>query len=467
MKRNPVKLGLCPIGKFVFSHEDALRYKRIVAAKLTEWEVEFVDIEPAVPDGIVRAVEQVEPVVRHLRTHDVDGVFMPHCNFGTEHAVGLIGRDVGVPVLLWGPRDEAPLPDGTRLRDSLCGLLASSKVLRKLGVPFNYVENCRPEDPQLEQGVRRFQQVMSIVKGFRRMRIGVIGQRIGFFWTTIIDESDLLSRFGVELVPVDMVDVIRDVKARAERDRASYKEQLSALSQRVTFEGFDDLSSLVNVLALRDEMLRIAEEQGLSGFAVQSFTSMCDQLGAMVEFAMAEVTEAGYPAACETDVHGAISCILLQRASLDTEPTFLADFTIRHPQDDNAVLLWHCSAPLALRKAGAPASLGPHWILPGIPPGSCHWQLRDGDVTVARFDGDGGEYRLAAGEGHTTDGPHTQNVYAWLQVDHWPRWERQLIAGPYIHHVGAAYGRYASALTEACKYMPGLTAEPLGRGIES
>ena len=467
MHRQPVLLGLCPIGKFVFSHEDALRCKAQIEERLNEWQVPYIGIDEVVPDGVVRRVEDVALVVRHFKARGVDGVFLPHCNFGTEHAVGLIGRDLGVPVLLWGPRDEAPLADGTRLRDSLCGLFASSKVLHKLGVPFTYIENCRLHDTPLEAGVKNFLKVMSVVKGFRNIRIGQIGQRIDFFWTTIINESELLERFGIEVLPLDLPSVVQATKARARDGKARYLDELDELGKQVQIEGFDNQESMVNVLALRDEMLALAERFDLSGFAVQSFTSICEALGAMVEFAMAEVSDTGFPTACETDIHGAVSSILLQRACLDAEPTFLADFTIRHPEDDDAVLLWHGGFPLSLRRQDAPASIGPHWILPGIPPGSCHWPLKDGHITIARFDGDRGEYRLALGTGHTIPGPHTQNSYVWMQVSDWPRWERQLIEGPYIHHAGAVYGRCAPVLAEACKYLPAVIPEPLGQDADA
>ena len=58
----------------------------------------------------------------------------------------MIAKKMGVPVLLWGPREEAPLPNGVRLRDTMCGLFASSKIIHKLNVPFTYVENCRVDD---------------------------------------------------------------------------------------------------------------------------------------------------------------------------------------------------------------------------------------------------------------------------------------------------------------------------------
>jgi len=459
MKHTKPLLGLAPIGKFVFSHEDALVQKGKIEQLLKRLGVRYVNVDGVIPDGMVRDQKHVEPVVRHLASQGVDAVFMPHCNFGTEGACGMIGRKLGVPVLLWGPRDEAPLEDGTRLRDTLCGLFASSKVLRKLGVTFTYVENCRVEDPQLAEGILDFVAAASVVKSMCSMRIGQVGARIDFFWTCIVNESELIERFGVEVVPMDLVSVIRDTKARAVAGRKTYVEELAELKKRVAVEGFDSDEPLIHNLALRDELLHRADGLGLSAFAVESFMSICDELGGMVEFALAEVTERGIPAATETDIHGAISSVLLQNASLELSPTFLADLTIRHPERDDAVLLWHCGFPLGLRHEDAAASIGTHWILPGIPPGSCHWRMKDGPITVCRFDGETGDYHLVAGEGETVDGPATQNVYCWLAVEDWPRWERTFINGPYIHHVACGYGRRAGVLQEAARYIPGLRFE--------
>ena len=148
-----VRLGLCPIGKFVFSHEDAVKYKRLIEEKLEAVDIDYVTLDSILPDGMVRSQEHVEPVVKHLSQADIDAIFVPHCNFGTEGAVGAIGKKLGVPVLLWGPRDGAPLPDGTRLRDTLCGLFASSRVLHTLNVPFTYIENCWLDDPAFMRGL--------------------------------------------------------------------------------------------------------------------------------------------------------------------------------------------------------------------------------------------------------------------------------------------------------------------------
>jgi len=461
-ERKPL-LGLCPIGKFVFSNADAVRYKNLLQQRLAEWSVRTVDLEGVLEDGLVKDQSHVDAVVDHFRRAGVDALFMPHCNFGTEGAVGMIAKRLGVPTLLWGPRDEAPLPDGTRLRDTLCGLFASSKVLHKLDVPFTYIENCGVDDPALAAGVDTFMRAVSVAGALRGgLRVGLIGQRIDFFWSTIVNESELLQRFGVEVQPFDMVDFIAAAQDRARRGRAGYETEVRALRERFVVKGLED-GALVNVLAVRDQMLALIEDNGLAGIAFQTFMSIVDAMGAYVILAEGEVAER-YAYALESDIHGVISDVLLRRANYNRSPVYLAEFTVRHPEDDNGVLLWHAGAPLSMRAPDAQVEIGHHWILPSPLSGMTHFRLKDGPLTVARFDGDFGAYKLAVGQGHSMPGPETRNTYLWMAVDDWRRWERLLIEGPFIHHAAMAYGHYGDALVEACRYIPGLEAVRLDRG---
>jgi len=448
-------LGLCPIGKFVFSNEDAVRQKELLQDKLRQWNVDFVDLDNVLECGLVRDQKHVEPAVERLKTAGVDCLFIPHCNFGTEGAAAMLARKLDVPTLLWGPRDEAPLPDGTRLRDSLCGMFATSKVLGKLGVTFTYIENCRTDEPPLKEGVDTFLRAVNVADVFRRgCRIGHIGQRIDFFWTTIINESELLERFHIEIQPFDMVDFIRDAKDRAAQGHTEYEKEAAKLREHCVVERLED-ASLINILAVRDQMLALADQFGLEGFAIQDFTSLVDAMDAYCFYADSVVADhlaVGY----ESDIHGAISAVLMRRAAVDGKPSFLADLTIRHPENDNAILLWHAGAPLAMKHPDDQVRLGKHWILPSPLSGMTHFRLKEGPMTIARFDGDRGIYKLAVGEGHSCDGPTTQNNYVWMEVDDWPRWERTLMEGPFIHHAAMSYGHHAAAISEAVRYVPGL-----------
>jgi L-fucose isomerase-like protein len=463
MKRTkPVLLGLCPIGKFVFSHEDAIRLKRQIMERFDAWGVRYVHLDAVLPDGLIRDQSHVAPAVRYFQDQRIDALFIPHCNFGTEGAAGMIAKECHVPTLLWGPRDEAPLPDGTRLRDSLCGTLATSGVLYKLRVPFSYIVNCRVDDAEFRQGLDRFLRAARVAKSLRTMRIAHLGQRIDFFWTTIISEVELLQRFGVQILPVDLVEVIDSLRKRVEKNGAAYRKELADYRRWVAFNHFRSEEDILYNFALRDEMLDLAARHELDAFAFQSFNSIPNQVGAFLQFGCSLVADAGYPVGPESDVHAAVGAVMLEAASAGNDPGFIPDITIRHPDNDNAVLLWHADAPLSLRHPESSVRVDLPWILKGLPTGLVHFRLKDGPITLCRFEGDGGGYRLGCGQGHTVPGPYTQEFYTWMEVDHWPTWERQLACGPYIHHCCCVYDHCVDVLTEAARYIPGLEIEHFG-----
>ena len=90
--RRQMLLGLCPIGKFVFSHEDAMRVKGEIQERLRRWQVSWVDLEGVLPDGMVRDQKHVEPAVWYFQDKRIDALFIPHCNFGTEGAAAMIAK---------------------------------------------------------------------------------------------------------------------------------------------------------------------------------------------------------------------------------------------------------------------------------------------------------------------------------------------------------------------------------------
>ncbi len=356
-------MGLCPIGKFVFSNQDAIRVKNEIKAKFIALKIEFLDIDNIIPDGLVKDQSQVPIVDEHFKKADIDCLFIPHCNFGTEGAAGMIAKKLAVPTLLWGPRDESPLPDGTRLRDTLCGMFATSKVLHKLNVPFTYIENCRLDELQFDRGLDMFLRAAAAANVFRKgIKIGQIGQRIDFFWTTIVNESELLERFNIEILPIDMVEFIRNVRDMVAKNNGHYKKQVSEVRSYFEIKDVTD-QSLSFICAMRDHILELAKKYELDGFAIQDFMSLVDEAGAYCFLANSMVGE-DIAISCESDIHGAISSILLQKVSLTNAPVFLTDVTVRHPDDDNGVLLWHAGAPLSIKHPQSQVRLGHHWILP-------------------------------------------------------------------------------------------------------
>ena len=180
-----IKLGFAPTRRSIFSAPDAVKYRGLTAQRLKELGVDFVDITDINEEGLLYDDKDVDKIVEKFKKEGVDGLMLPHCNFGTEYVCARLAKKLDVPVLLWGPLDERPEPNGVRLRDTQCGLFATGKVLRRFQIPFTYLTNCRLNDPVFERGVKDFLAVCNVVKTFKNIRILQISTRPFDFWTTM------------------------------------------------------------------------------------------------------------------------------------------------------------------------------------------------------------------------------------------------------------------------------------------
>ncbi|MDD5675867.1 MAG: hypothetical protein PHC61_16980 [Chitinivibrionales bacterium] len=455
-----LKLGLAPTRRFCFSVEDAHKYKLLVEAKLRAWGVDFVNIDSINDEGLLIRMADAHAAAALFAREKVDALFAPHVNFGTEEVVATLAKKAGKPFLLWGPRDEAPLQNGRHLRDTQCGLFATSNVLRKFGVPFSYIVNSRLDAPEFERGVRTFLAAANVARNFLGARIGQVGTRPGNFYTVIVNEQELLSRFGIELVPITMLRVERALHSLVKDKRAI--DEAEALRKKITVKDVVDTQALRKLAALKIFMQEWAAEEGLSAIAFKCHEDLPDAAGFYSCFANGELTGLGIPVAFETDIHGALSSLMLQSASADGAKTFFADLTIRHPDNDNAELLWHCgNFPYCLCKDPGTAFLGGHCnITPGLP-GTGNFEIKGGKLTVCRFEGLNREYSLFFGHGTAVSGPYNLGTYVWMEVPDWPLWEERLMYGPYVHHVAGIHGSVAPALYEATRFIPGLRSDPV------
>ena len=291
------------------------------------------------------------------------------------------------------------------------------------------------------------------------MRIGQIGQRIDFFWSTIIDEADLLERFGVQVLPIDLLDLIRQVRSRTAANRKDYQEELARFRPWVSFNHFQHEDDILANFAFRDLMVEMAREHDIDGFCIQTFSSIPNELSAFLAFGCCLVDDAGYPVAPESDVHGAISSLLLEAASDAGGPSFSARHHYSAPRKRQCCVADALRRSLVASRPDSPVKLDRPWVLKSLPTGLVHFRLKDGPLTLCRFAGSSQGYRLGCGEGRTVPGPYTEAIYAWMEVDDWPRWERNLICGPYIHHCSCVYDHCANILQEAARYIPHLECE--------
>ena len=472
MRGYKIVLGYVPTRRDTLPAEPARELERAIRQRVEEivetvGDVELIDISEVAKEGILWHRDDIEPVAHYLKMKGVDALFFPHANFGQEEAVGKVAREVGRPVLLWGPQDPAPLGvDSFRPLDIQCGLFATSKALARYGVPFTYLENCPLDSQLLEHGIEDFVRVASVVKSMRNMRIGQIGGRPRQFLSVKVNESELLERFGIEVTaiwPEEIFAIVNKLKmgrtdaigdsdgietpVRVQENRTPdprIEQRMKELEATLDCSRMarEKLETMVTIEIAIEEIARI---HNLDGIAMECWLTLQTQFGVNACFILGDLFDRGLVAACETDIHAAVTARMLQAAVRGKTSPFVADLTCRHPDNANAELLWHCG-PFAksLRKKGQGGSIRNE---------KGFYEIEGGSITLARLEQIGGEYKLFADEAVGCEGPETNGNYVWVEVNDWPEWEKKFIYGPYIHHVCGVHGKYARILKESCKYF--------------
>ena len=460
-----IKIGLIPdvrnLGDFatrkgIFDPAKGVERKNHTVAYIKEHfsdEItEFTDLEWLNDMGVLYKNSDCDRVCQRLKEEKVDAIFIINCNFGNEEACGRVAKQLGLPVLLWGPQDTVFEPDGMRYTDSQCGLFAISKQLRRYHVPFSYIENCKVEDGIFADGLNRFLSVVTMLKNFKNLKITQVGTRLTPFKSVMYNELELTEKFGINLNNVNMA----QVEEKFNRLIMSKSDELIAdteeLKKKYEIFGLDD-EAIRKMLTFVYVYKEIFDETGSDVLSSECWTAMPLAFGANPCLAMSILYDMGYIVACESDIHGAITCALLRCAARGKEAPLFGEFTVRHPENRNAELLWHCGPfPYSVKSDDSAAKLF------NTKPS---FKAKDGDYTIARFQGDGGNYTLLGGEFKTTDGPHTFGTYMWAEFKDLSSIEKKLINGPYIHHMSELYGNYSDILEEFCKFIPGLEYDPI------
>ena len=455
-----VKIGLAPMRRDVtprpgiFNWEKAEerghRIVEYIESHFANEHVSFVDLKGINPVDTMYNDADAEKVIERFTAEKVDAVVIINCNFGNEEVAAQVARGVGKPVMIWAPLDDVFEPDGMRYTDSQCGLFGVSRQMQRLNIPFTYVETCRVEDEIFARGLDKFVRVACMVKNFSGMRIAQVGLRPKPFCSVIFNEGELMQKFGIQVVPVNLAVVLDKYNKILETRQAELEEGEKLLLSRYEM---DDLTPplLKKVYAFVLLYQEIFAEYRVQAVSAECWTAMQLLVGAMPCTAYSVLADMGYIISCESDMHGAISMALLSCASLGEKKPFFGEFTVRHPEDENVELLWHCG-PFAysLKKDGCPCKNVNmrQWF-----------QVKDGNYTICRFEQDNGKYAMLTGNFETAEGPYTFGTYLWARFDNLSKWEKKLVEGPYIHHMAEIEGDYREVLDEFAKYVPNLSID--------
>ncbi len=466
MLSDHVKIGLVamrrnttdrPKGTFLTWHSAEQRGKRFVdyiESHFTNAHVSFVDNKGIGIADLVFDDASAAQVVDRFKAEQVDAVMIINCNFGNEEAAADIAKSLGKPVLLWAPLDDEYYVDGMRPTDSQCGLFGVSRQMQRYHIPFSHINCCAVDSEEFAAGLDSFVRVACMVKNFSGMRIGQVGARPAPFFSVIWNEGELMEKFGVRIVPINFAVIEQRMKTAAADYADEIKEIEAYILQNYTL---DDLTPrYVTGMATMTVMYKhLFEEFNLDVISAECWTAtpvMFDGLAPCTVYGL--LNDMGYMISCESDMHCALTMALLKSATLGEGKPLFGEFTVRHPENRNAELLWHCGPFPLSQKAESGIDSTARLV------NQRSWfRAKDGAYTVARLDQESGNYMILPLLCHTTSGPQTHGTYIWGEFDNLNAVEDRLLDGPYIHHFVEMAGDWRKEIREFCKYFPNLKVD--------
>ncbi len=417
--------------------------------------------------GLLFDAAATEEALAALAHERLDLLLIAQVTFTDASMAARIAASAHVPVGIWA----FPEPrTGGRLRlNSFCGLNLAAHAIGLAGSVFSWVysDADAPEAPALlsdllsgnrrasgrptlpaiagDEARKRARAAIGAIEG---ARIARIGERPAGFDTCAYDETTLKRLAGVSVTPLSLADLFAEAGAAApEAVNAARAEAASTLS------GLDavDQVELDRSLRLRVALETLGKRGGYSAFAIRCWPEMFTEYGGAICGPVGMMGERRVPCACEADVHGALTNLLLQ--AMAGEAAFLVDI-VHVDRDDDTAVVWHCGqAPASMRDQQVEARAGIHSNrkMPLL----FEFPLKPGRVTFARISQAGGNLAVVVGGGEMLRRPLAYSGTAGVvRMDSGSaEFEDALVGAGLEHHLSLAYGDHRETVVALAAEM--------------
>lgn len=386
----------------------------------------------------------------------IDGIIVSLPNFGFE--IGIINAisvaDLHVPVLVQACDDENDKVDLDSRRDAFCGKISVCNNLYQYGIPFTdtTLHTYSIYSDLLAKDINRFAAVCRVVNGLKHARIGQIGTRpLGF--NTCRASEKLLQASGITVVPADLSEILYAAEAIEDSDTDLLRQMEKVAGYAEVPESYREKLRLQCKFGVA--VNRWVEANQVDAVAIQCWDSLEQNFGCAACVTMSMLSEAGIPAACETDIAGAVSMLALTLAS--KEPSAIADWNNNFAENRNKCVCTHCGNFPKSFIGNDNLRLGPLGVLGRTLGkintfGVVYAKVSAGDFTFFRISTDDtkGMIKAYVGEGKMTDDPYGMDgCIVVTEVPELQKLMKYICKNGFEHHVALVRADVAGVIEEA------------------
>ncbi|RST81530.1 hypothetical protein EJC49_23975 [Aquibium carbonis] len=453
------RVGLLPLGRPTF---DVPYAEEKLAAMLAA--LDRTGIETAGSRSLLFDADATRAAIGALKGAGIDRLLVLQVTFTDAGMVAEAANAFDRPLAIW----SVPEPrTGGRLRlNAFCGLNLAAHALGLSGRDFGHL-HAAPDAPGIEatlaellSGQRQAMPVearaaigddadgIAAAEAIRGARIARIGKHPDGFPTCAYDKASIAALAGATVDELDLAELFdRAGAVSAEALRETRAAADAALA------GLDDVdqAQLDRSLRLKPAIAALRAEGKYDAFAIRCWPETFTEYGGAVCGPVSMMGEARVPCACEADVYGALTTLLLQKVA--DAPAFLTDLVDLDADDDTGVV-WHCGqAPISMADpdAVARATIHTNRKMPLL----FEFPLKPGRVTFFRIRQARGRPTAVIGGGEVlkrpmaftgTSGVVRFDTPAKILLD-------RIMGAALEHHMALAYGDHRNALDAAARSL--------------
>jgi len=394
--------------------------------------------------------------IEDLKNQSIDQLLIIQVTFTDASMTVAAANAFNQPISIWA----VPEPrSGGRLRlNAFCGLNLASHALSLNERAFSslYKSPSQAEIVDLEDLFEGKNAVLrknathvpqsapageAIAQSLRGRRIGRIGEHPVGFDTCAYEPKKIKELAGVQVDALQLDDLFD--RARSAKDENV--EQLRAvLDTQVPDAESVDQTQLDRSLRLKLGLDQIKREGHYDAFALRCWPEVFTEYGGAMCGPAGMQSEAKVPCACEADVYGALTQMVLQAAA--NQPVFLTDL-VDVDTDDNSGVVWHCGqAPLSMCDETVQATATVHTNRKQ--PLLYQFPLKPGAVTMVRISQSYNQPKMILAYGQVLRRP-----MAYTGTSGVVRFTRSaddvltdILASGLEHHMALTYGDHRNAL---------------------
>ncbi len=414
-------------------------------------------------NGAIESLKEAQMCAELFRQHrdEIDGVLVTLPNFGDERAIANSIRMSGlnVPVLIHAFPDDAKKMDINFRRDSFCGKMSACNNLRQYNIKYSITSNhtMDPTSPEFMRDLQTFAGICRIVRGMRTARLGMMGARPEAFKTVRFSEK-LLENSGISVETLDLSEVFGRIERLQDAD-PTVQTKLAAI------RGYARTSNIPEVSLYRMAKFGVVldgwmDDNALDATAIQCWTSMEEYFGVVPCTLMSMSSNKLNPAACETDIVGALAMLALQLGS--GRPSALVDWNNNYGEDPDKGVVFHCSnLPKDIFVEDIPIMDYQEIISKTVGKentyGTIYGRVKKNPFSYLRLSTDDFSGKIVAytGQGDFTDDPiDTFGGYGVVQIPRFQELLAYICENGFEHHVSINQSHVANMVDEAFnKYL--------------